>query len=464
MYSSFYKCVSLVFPGGIARYRRLHELNRSQWMSRQELRELQLRKIQRVVEHAYTNVPFYRQRFEEMGIDPSIIKTLDDFCRVPILTQQDIRTHREALVARNLPRRFIHPDATGGSTGEPLNFYVSNEFKHWNWAAAVRAESWHGHKPGYKEAWIWGADRDMPQWNWSRRLKARLKRQRWFNSFNMDEEKIEAFARMLARFQPELIVGYTSSLYLFATFLQKRNITSIRPRAVETSAEKLYDFQRRAIEQAFDCPVVDHYASRELGAIAAQCLAGGMHVFDDVRYLEVLTHGQAAKAGQVGEVVITDLTNYAMPFLRYKNGDLAIRVEQPCSCGRGLSLLQEVVGRTTDIFSTPSGKMISGLYFVHRMRGAPGIRRFQVHQTSKDSIKILVEESEERLDEAWLENRRQEFNVHVGWDTHIDFQVVDRIPATPAGKHLFTLSDVPVNLNGESIPTHDSGESLSVKS
>jgi phenylacetate-CoA ligase len=142
-----------------------------------------------------------------------------------------------------------------------------------------------------------------------------------------------------------------------------------------------------------------------------------------------------------------------MPFLRYETGDLAIRAEETCPCGRGLSLLQEIVGRSADIFTTPSGKLISGLYFVHRMRGAPGVRRFQVHQSSKDTIRIFVESSDQGVNETWLEQRRQEFAAHVGKDTRVHLKIVDRIPATPAGKHLFTLSEVPVDLNGERIPS-----------
>jgi phenylacetate-CoA ligase len=267
----------------------------------------------------------------------------------------------------------------------------------------------------------------------------------------MSEQQIETFAQVLVRFRPKFIFGYVSALYLFAKYVAKRGITGIRPQAVETSAEKLYDFQRELLEQTFSCPVIDHYASRELGCIAAQCLEGGMHVADDVRYLEVVANGQPAGPGQVGEIVVTYLTNLAMPFLRYKNGDLAIRAEGPCSCGRGLSVLREIVGRTSDIFTTPSGRLISGLYFVHRLRGAPGVARFQVHQPSVDAIEILLEPSEGEIDDNWLESRRQEFQDHVGGDTCLELKRVTKIPETPAGKLLFTTSEVPLRLDGEEI-------------
>ncbi len=452
MYPLFYKMANLLLdPDGIIKYKYLRELERNQWRSQEELEILQLDKIQKIVEHAYVNVPFYKQRLTKAGMHPGDIKTLDDFQQLPVLTKQDIRMHQESLVAKNLPQRAMHLDATGGSTGEPLSFYLSTDFKRWNWAASVRAESWHGHQPGNKEAWIWGADRDMPHWKWSKRLKARLKRQRWFNSFNMDENKMEEFAQVLVRFKPELLVGYTSALYLFAKYLEKRGIDDIRPKAVETSAEKLYDFQRTCLERVFACPVFDHYVSRELGCIAAQCPAGGMHVADDVRYVEVVANDRAAEPGQIGEIIVTDLTNFAMPFLRFKNGDRAVRADKPCSCGRGLSVLDEVVGRTADIFTTPDGKLISGLYFFHRLRGAPGIDRFQVRQLSDGAIEILFEALDEGVDENWLKDREREFREHFGEKTRLCFKKVQQIPPTSAGKHLFMISQVPVNLNGEQI-------------
>ena len=179
-----------------------------------------------------------------------------------------------------------------------------------------------------------------------------------------------------------------------------------------------------------------------------------MHVADDVRYIETVINGRAAEPGEVGEIVATDLTNLAMPFIRYKNGDLAIRSEKPCPCGRGLSVLEEVVGRTSDIFTTPSGRLLSGIYFVHRLRGAPGIDRFQVHQPSKDIIEILYEASRSGVDEAWLEDKQREFQAHLGRDVCLRFKRVEQIPPTRAGKHLFTSSDVPLALGGKEILTH----------
>jgi phenylacetate-CoA ligase len=407
------------------------------------LQELELHKIKRLVTHAYAHVPFYRQHLQEAGVHPDDIKTLDDFRQIPAITKQDIKRDPELFIASNAPRSRMQAGTTGGSTGEPLKFYHTPEETYWGWAATLRNRTWFGFEEGRRQAWIWGRSIDVP-FSRSEQLQAWLRRQKWLNSYDMGEEKMEAFADTLVRFQPEFIFGYVSSLCLFAEYLKKRGITEIRPRAVQTAAEKLHDFERELIEGVFGCPVVDHYASMEIGVIAAQCLAGGMHVASEIRYLEVITDGRPAEPGEMGELVITNLVGFAMPFIRYKTGDLAIIEGQPCSCGRGLPLLREVVGRTTNFFQMPSGRLISGLYWSRVRRQVPGIKRFRAHQSSVDHIEVIYE-VEDGFNGDLLEAKRQEVLSHLGEPINLSFRRVERIPLTSAGKHLFSTSDIPVD-------------------
>lgn len=444
MYTTLYKYARLALPSGRAMYRHENELVRTQWATPEEMQALQLGKIKRLVAHADTNVPFYRQRFQEAGIDPSNIKTLDDFRQIPMLTRDDIKRDLESFIAANFPRDTLHRDATGGSTGEPLSFYYHTDWAYWDLAARYRVWSWFGLGQGCRQAWIAGRDFVIPS-SFSKKIRAQLRRERWLNCFDMSEEKMQSFAETLIRFKPELIVGYNSSLWLFAQYLEKKGITGIRPKVVLGGADKLYDFQRELIEKVFSCSAVDYYVSRENGLMAAQCPEGSMHWTAELRYLEIIANGQPARPGEIGEVVVTDLANFAMPFIRYKNGDLARFEDQPCPCGRGLPVLHELVGRKSDFFTTPEGKLISGLYFVHRLQGWPGVKKYQVHQPSADKVEIIFEAGDD-LDEDWVESRRQEFQAHLGESVRLSFKKVDHIPLTSAGKHLFTTSAVPVNL------------------
>lgn len=451
MYTTLYKYARMAFPSGRTVQRRLKRLLETQWLSPAELRALQLQRIKRLVEHAYSNVPFYGQRFREAGIHPNDIKTLDDFRRIPRLTRSDIQHNLESLIATNFPDSALHRDATGGSTGEPLRFYHNIDYDYWNWAAGFRVWDWLNVEPGCRQAWIDGSGGFVNSSGFLKTVlkksKRWLKREKWLNTFDMTEDKMQAFAKTLERFQPELIFGCNSGIWLFARYLEEAGFVGrICPKAIIGGSEKLYDFQRELIEEVFGCRVTDYYGSREGGLMAAQCPYGSMHWSSELRYLEIIADGQPAEPGEIGEMIVTDLTNFAMPFIRYENGDIARLDDQPCPCGRGLPVLGELVGRKSDFFTTPEGRLISGLYFVRMLRGWPGVKKYQVHQPSVDKVEIAFEAGED-LDETWLAGRRQEFQAYLGESVQLSFKRVEHIPLTPAGKHLFTTSAVPVDMS-----------------
>jgi len=431
--------------GGWAIFQKRQELERTQWLSPTEIQALQLEKLRRLLAHAYANVPFYRKRFDDAEIRPDQIQTLEDYQRVPILTTDDIRQNLDQLVATNCQRDALRRNTTGGSTGVPLVFYQDSSFHTFNWASRLRYRKWYGFEMGDKVAFLWGMDRDIPPSDWLKRLKLGLRRERWLNSFNVSKEKMEAFARRLIAWQPTYIVAYASSLYLFASFLRQAGLDRVRPVAIESSAEKLWDFQRELIEDVFQCPVFNVYGSREFGGVAAECEAHtGLHVLADVRYLEFLREGKPVQNGDFGEIIVTDLTNYAMPFIRYQTGDLGRPLSQPCTCGRGFPLIQEIVGRSSDVLSAPNGRYVHGEYFTHLFYEIPGVRRFQVHQKTLHDVEILIEGDSELPPETLAEIRRK-ILVQMGEKTNLTFKMVDAIPLTPSGKYRFTISDVPID-------------------
>lgn len=431
--------------GGWAIFQKRRELENTQWLSPAEIQALQLDKLRRLLAHAYVNVPFYRKRFDDAGLHPDQIQTLEDYQRVPVLTKDDIRQNLEQLVAANCQRDTLRRNATGGSTGVPLVFYQDSSFETSNWASRMRYRKWYGFEMGDKAAFLWGMDCDIPSSDWLKRLKLRLRRERWLNSFNVSEEKMAAFARHLIAWQPTHIVAYASSLHLFAGFLRQAGLDRIRPAAIESSAEKLWDFQRELIEDVFQCPVFNVYGSREFGGMAAECEAhAGLHVLADVRYLEFLKEGQPVQDGDFGEIIVTDLTNCAMPFIRYQTGDLGRPQSEPCACGRGFPLIQGIAGRSSDVLSAPNGRYVHGEYFTHLFYGVPGVRRFQVHQKTLQDVEVLIEGDSELPTETLGEIRRKILG-QMGERTTVTFKRVDAIPLTPSGKYRFTISDVPID-------------------
>lgn len=431
------------FRGQLFRIRQ--ELEQNEKLSVDHMQALQWNRLKRLLDHAYENVPFYRRRLDDLGLHPTDIKSPEDWCRIPVLTRTDVQENLEDLIATDHDRGSIRQNTTGGSSGTPMAFYEDDAGTVYHKANNLRFRAWAGCEMGEKIAFLWGADRDIPTRSWAERQRIRfLRREKWLNSFNVTQEKMEKFAWELKRWRPKYILAYASSAYLFASFLRERGIDGIRPVAVETSADKLHDFQRQVIEDAFQCPVFDYYGSREIGGIAGECeLHSGLHVFSDIVHVEVLRDGQPTPIGEVGEVFVTSLVNYAMPLIRYQNGDLARWRDESCLCGRPYPLLAEVVGRACDAVTTPNGQFVHGEFFSHLFYGIDGVRRYQVHQKSLNEVSIVVESSA-GLSEGTLETLRQKAERHLGAGIEVRMRVVDEIPLTPTGKYRYVISDVPL--------------------
>ncbi|MCL5959908.1 MAG: hypothetical protein M1358_11465 [Chloroflexi bacterium] len=444
MYTSLYKYARLASPEGRVLHRHLQELLRTQWLPREELEALQLARLKLLLDHAYVNVPFYRHRFQEAGIHPGDIGTLDDLRRIPILTRDDVRQNRESLIAGNFPPGELQAGVTSGSTGAPLRFYNSREHLRSGWSAFSRIYHWYGLEKGCKQAVIAGTDAGFRP-TFFEKTRMRLRRERWLSCFDMQEDKLRAYAEDLARFRPEVFWGYNSALWWFAKYVKKRGLESIRPKVIVGGVDKLYDFQRELIEETFACRVVNYYSAQETGIMAGQCPEGSLHLSAELHYLELINNGRPAEPGGLGDIIVTDLHNYAMPFIRYRIGDVGRFEDRPCRCGRGLPVLGELVGRTSDFFTTPDGRVISGILFLCALQGWPGANKYQVTQPSVDKIDIVFE-ADDDLDMDWLESQREELQAHLGNFVELSITKVEQIPLTPAGKFLFTSSAVPLDL------------------
>lgn len=444
MYSAFYRAIRLLRPSELKIRQYELELERTQWLSQPELETWQLERIQKLVKYAYEHVPYYRERYQREDIHPKDIKSLQDFQALPLLTKQDVNAHLTKLVSPDF-RGKLYPNETGGSTGQPMRFFVEDSFWRWNVALRNRGRSWYGVQPGDKMALVWGAPRDMPDRSWKTRLRAKIMRHRVLNAFSMTQAKMQSFAEMLVHWQPAMFKAYTSALSMFAEFIQEREIASIRPRLVETTAEKITEPQRQLFREVFDCAVADCYSSRELATIAYQCSKGGLHVCE-TRYLEVVASGQVVQPGQLGEVVITSLHQFAMPLIRYKIGDMGIYKAGNCPCGRGLPVLREIVGRTHDFLVTSDGQFVHGEFFAYTFRVKPEVVRYQVYQPDREHLVVHLV-CKRDVDSSWLDGVRAEIQARFGESTQISLHIVDKIELTSAGKHRYIISEVEPTFN-----------------
>lgn len=317
-----------------------------------------------------------------------------------------------------------------------------------NRAAKLRHRRWYGYDFGERVAYLWGAQRDTIVRGLRGRLRRWLRQERWVSAFQISQEDMMGLIHLLNNWRPQLLVGYPSALQAFARFVQQKELRVHPPNAVECSAEKLWPAQRQEIESVLGVPVFDVYGSREFGAIAAECLAHqGLHLFTDTHIVEVLRDGRPVQPGEVGEIVITCLTNYAMPFIRYRTGDLGVLADQSCACGRTLPLLADVVGRSNALVSLPDGRLVHGAFFSYFFYHQPGVHRYRIHQPRRAEIRVLLE-GDETLTQDRLEVMAQSLTADLGYGITVTVTRVPHIDPLPSGKLGYLISEAPVDSIG----------------
>jgi phenylacetate-CoA ligase len=321
--------------------KRYRELRDSQWLSPAEVRRLQETKLEKLMHHAYGHVPYYREVFDRAGLKPTDVKTIDDLQRLPLLEKSHVREHLYFdLLSDNHRKKDIQKIATSGSTGEPFVCYVDRHQLEMRWAATLRGMEYTGWRFGDRQVRLWHQTIGMSKTQVMReRIDAFFHRRKFVPAYEMTEANLPQAIAGMEQHDPALIDGYAESLNLLARYLERNPSTGLRPRGVITSAQVLPPQSREAIEREFGCRVFDKYGAREFSGIAWECDAhSGHHVVAENYIVEILRDGRPAAPGELGEVVITDLNNYCMPFIRYRIGDLAVAMDprDQCPCGRGL--------------------------------------------------------------------------------------------------------------------------------
>lgn len=438
MYRPLYRHVLLpVFDRVIKRRHTLRywaDAERTQWLPAEQHRERQLQALQNLLQHAWESCPYYRSAWQSAGLQPRQVQSLADFAAWPLLTRETIRRHREEL-RTTLPCQFMSK-STGGSSGEPLHFDLNADSNDRRTAFMYRGYGWAGGEPGSKQLYVWGGPLSTVGRlkRWKMQLHARIERHRIINCFEFTPERMREHWRTLNEYRPEVIVAYTNPLYEFARYLADNGLTAKPPRSIIVGAEKLYPFQRELLERVFHAPVYETYGSREFMLIGAECNRHtGLHLTAENLLVEVLDDaGHPTPAGEEGNVVITDLFNYGMPFIRYVNGDRAIAGLKNCTCGRGLPLLSQVTGRQLDTLETPDGRKVPGEFFPHLLKEFPAIRRFQVVQNRIESIQLKLVAPQ--FADADRDRLLSAVRDCTGGVVGLDLQFVEDIPLTSAGK------------------------------
>jgi len=415
-------------------------LERSQWHTPVELEREQAERLRAFLVEIGRRVPYYRQLFAERGFDAESVRSVADLRALPLLTKAEIRAHAERMKADG--HGPLARYNTGGSSGQPLVFYIGKARKSHDVAAKWRATRWWGVDIGDREAVVWGSPIEHGTQDRLKTLRDHAFRSTLLPAFEMSETRLDGFVAWLREHRPRMLFGYPSALTYIAGHAARRGqrLDDLGVQVAFVTSERLYDEQRAAIAAAFGCRVANGYGGRDAGFIAHECPSGGMHVSAEDIVVEIVGEdGEALPVGRAGEIVVTHLATAEFPFVRYRTGDVGVLDDGACACGRGLPMLREIQGRTTDFVVAADGTVIHGLALIYVIRDLPGIDGFKITQESRRLTRVeLVAGS--GFDAALVPLIVAGFRQRLGAEVDVQVERVAAIAPEKSGKYRYVVS------------------------
>jgi len=419
----------------------LYDLRRNLHLKPSELQRLQWKRFRALVKYAYENVPFYHRKFRSAGVKPDDVKGFDDLWKIPAITKFEIQAcDLKDMVAGNVDVGSLVKRSTSGSTGVPLNTLVDGRVEDFEAAVRMRALFENGLRVRDKMAVV--ADpRSFPK---KRSVFQRfgVMKRKHISIFDYAEKQM----MLLREFKPDVVKGYSSSLFILAEEFNDA-AKEIEPRLIFTSAELLDASSRKLVSSAFGAELFDFYACSEFSLLAWECREHcGYHVNADSVLMEFVDdNGGAVAFGERGNVVCTSLFNNVMPIIRYKLDDVAIPIDDKCSCGRTLPLLRLIEGRADDFLVATDGRLISPtVFFPYPFDNMDGIKQFRMVQERKDKLRIeLVPNEMLSNDSLFFERAEHRIKQFFGENMNVEFQIVREIKRDPSGKLRKVILNIP---------------------
>lgn len=418
----------------------LDEVQRTAPLTPEQVASVKFERLQSILRHAESNVPYYSQLFKKIGLKTSSLRDPDDLAKIPLLDKETLRRQPHLFRARDRKASYILQN-TSGSTGTPISVHVDEQTYKLAMALVLHHEQAHGVRFGERRATFAGRmikridDNRPPFCRYNRRENQMI-----FSAYHLSPENIGAYLRDLNRFRPREIIGYPSAIYSLATCIEQTGARlDFTPQLVVTNSETLFDWQREVIEDMLGCKVYDYYGTAEYVVFAGECSHSNYHVNPLMGILEVVDSDGHNCTDTEGEIVCTTLSNRAMPLIRYRIGDSGIVSGAPCGCDSNHDVLKSVTGRVDDIIVTPDNAKIGRLDHIYK--GLTGIKEGQIVQKTRTEclIRIVKADAGTAIDEHALV---QNFRERVGYDMSVSITYVDAIERGSNGKFRAVVNEV----------------------
>jgi phenylacetate-CoA ligase len=418
----------------------------SQHWPEDQMLDYQFNKFKKLLDHAYRNVPYYNNLFSSIKLKPNDIRSFDDLNKIPVLTKETARKENVNLIVRNLSKKYVHKGVTGGTTGPPLKLLRDASDLTFTWAAFFRWFNWMGIEIGDPVAKLWGT-RTVLSMSVKQKIATSFKN--WYynrtvvNSFNLNDNTISGAINQLNKFKPLLIRGYLSAFIQMVEFMKEQNLElDFRPLALSSTTETLMDPYRQMIQKQFKAPLYDQYGCGECNSMAFEAGDGlGLYIAAEHVYLEILNNAGLPERKQEGRIVLTNLDNYAMPFIRYENGDSGEFSEVISGKTYNLPLLKSISGRTADTITLANGSKVHGVFFTDILNelfkeNPDNIHRFQVYQNIPGEIEFRIESkiNPGKSYTAKLEKALTRFF------TNVTIKTMDKLPIDASGKFRYVVN------------------------
>ena len=428
-------------------------LDESQWWPTEDLKAYQTEKFKKLISYVYDNVPYYHELMRESKLVPNDINKLEDIRKIPILNKEIIRGNKKKILSNDFSEDNANLARTGASTGEPLVFYRDKKTDGIAWAAFLRFLGWMGYEWGDKMAYFWRPPESIQKTGtWYQNIIDwyifhYVSNMRHFDAFKMNNNYFADYARRLRKYRLEIIKGYPSALIYFANYCISHNIQDIQPKAIITTAEPTSKRERKLLKEAYSSDVFDQYGFGEIYSVSFECEKhNGLHINTEHCIVEIVDeNGNELETGKEGRIIVTDLDNYTMPFIRYECGDIGSMKKGTCSCGRNLPMMNHVNGRIFGLIRGVNENVVHGEFFANLLQDLGwyedyNLINFEIVQKTiegfncnfvcgvrpgKDAIKLFTESCRRYFGEM-----------------KINVKFMESIPLTPAGKRRNTRSEI----------------------
>lgn len=425
----------------------LEELDKSQYWPLEKQKSYQFEKFLKLLHHSIEHVPFYREQFKEMKLTLSDIKEPSDIRKIPMLTKVTAREQHQKLIAQDIDRRKVFKGTTGGTTGPPLKLLWDVQDKTCTWAAFYRWYRWMGLEYGDSYVQIWGTPMVLhtPYWQ---KIRASVKdfyyNRHIINSFQLNERTLPGVLEKIEKFRPLFLRGYLSAFIQLSDYMLRNNIRlSFVPRALSSTTETLFPVYKRMIEKAFNAKLYDQYGCGECNSISFDAgKENGMYIVTEHAFLEILDEQDRVTDLEKGRIIVTNLDNYAMPFIRYENGDEGRFAAYDEASIIKLPVLGEVLGRTADTILLNDGSRVHGVFFTDILselfeQHPESIHRFQVFQHIPGKIEFRIEKADP-VDNAYITGIHDALKRFF---TEVKIVTMPVLPNDKTGKFRYIISD-----------------------